>query len=331
MKPYLLTAVAFLGLAASEPAARAQVQFNFTYTGKPDSFTVPIAGTYRVLAFGAQGGNGTPPVFGGSGGLGAEIGGDLDLSDGEVIQIAVGGAGSSGAASAAGGGGGGSFVVGPNDTALIIAGGGGGGGQAALPTNPSNLGGGGGLVTQNGGSAPPNQISSNPGGTNGSGGTSTGGGGGGGGFLGAGQGAGGLGGGAWPELTGGTGIGGGGGGGFGGGGGAGSSIAGGGGGYSGGAAPPPFGFGGHPGAGGGGSFDAGANPILVGGIQAGNGQIIITLVTPEFAGTPGAADCHGKSVSALARQFGGLPAAAAALRFANVVALQTAISAFCQK
>jgi hypothetical protein len=55
------------------------------------------------------------------------------------------------------------------------------------------------------------------------------------------------------------------------------------------------------------------------------------LLTPEFAGTPGAANCHGKSVSALAQQFGGLPAAATALRFANVVALQTAISVFCQK
>src|SRR5215469_6757863 len=94
MKLYLLTAVACLGLTASEPA-HAQVQF--TYTGKLDSFTAPIAGTYRVLAFGAQGGNGTPPVSAGSGGLGAEIGGDIDLTDGEALTIAVGGAGSSGA------------------------------------------------------------------------------------------------------------------------------------------------------------------------------------------------------------------------------------------
>jgi len=35
----------------------------------------------------------------------------------------------------------------------------------------------------------------------------------------------------------------------------------------------------------------------------------------EFAGTPGKASCHGKSVSALAKQYGGL-AAAAALWFA---------------
>jgi hypothetical protein len=79
MKPYLLAAVAFLGLTASGLAARAQVQFNFTYSGSLVYFTVPIAGTYRILAFGAQGGNATPvngprPFSVGTGGLGAEIG-----------------------------------------------------------------------------------------------------------------------------------------------------------------------------------------------------------------------------------------------------------------
>jgi YVTN family beta-propeller protein len=51
---------------------------------------------------------------------------------------------------------------------------------------------------------------------------------------------------------------------------------------------------------------------------------------PRFAGVPGSANCHGKSVSALATKFGGLPAAAAALGFASVQALQDAITAFCQ-
>jgi hypothetical protein len=50
---------------------------------------------------------------------------------------------------------------------------------------------------------------------------------------------------------------------------------------------------------------------------------------PVFAGTPGKANCHGKSVSALARQFGGLNRAAAALGFDSVSALQEAIMAFC--
>jgi probable HAF family extracellular repeat protein len=48
-----------------------------------------------------------------------------------------------------------------------------------------------------------------------------------------------------------------------------------------------------------------------------------------FAGTPGTANCHGQSVSALARQYGGLNAAAAALGFSSVGALQNAILAFC--
>jgi len=48
-----------------------------------------------------------------------------------------------------------------------------------------------------------------------------------------------------------------------------------------------------------------------------------------FAGTPGQANCHGKSVSALAQQFGGINAAADALGFSSVQDLQEAIRAFC--
>jgi YVTN family beta-propeller protein len=50
---------------------------------------------------------------------------------------------------------------------------------------------------------------------------------------------------------------------------------------------------------------------------------------PRFAGTPGFSNCHGQSVAALTRQFGGLKAAAAALAFPSVEALQDAIKAFC--
>jgi YVTN family beta-propeller protein len=50
---------------------------------------------------------------------------------------------------------------------------------------------------------------------------------------------------------------------------------------------------------------------------------------PQFAGTPGKPNCHGKSVSALAQQYGGLNAAAIALGFSSVAALQNAIMAFC--
>jgi hypothetical protein len=50
---------------------------------------------------------------------------------------------------------------------------------------------------------------------------------------------------------------------------------------------------------------------------------------PE-AGTPGQANCVGKTVSALATQFGGLDAASSTLGFSSVAALQVAIGAFCE-
>ena len=55
----------------------------------------------------------------------------------------------------------------------------------------------------------------------------------------------------------------------------------------------------------------------------------ITYQFVPFAGTPGKANCYGASVSALAKQFGGLNAAAAAVGVASVQALQDAIQAFC--
>ena len=51
---------------------------------------------------------------------------------------------------------------------------------------------------------------------------------------------------------------------------------------------------------------------------------------PE-AGTPGQANCHGKSVSAVAKQFGGFAPAAAALGFSSVNALQDALNTFCER
>jgi uncharacterized membrane protein len=50
----------------------------------------------------------------------------------------------------------------------------------------------------------------------------------------------------------------------------------------------------------------------------------------KFAGTHGTANCHGQSVSALAQQYGGLNAAAAALGYPNVQALQKAIMEYCE-
>jgi Beta-propeller repeat len=53
------------------------------------------------------------------------------------------------------------------------------------------------------------------------------------------------------------------------------------------------------------------------------------LALATFAGQPGAPNCHGQSVSALAQQYGSLDAVASALDFPNVQALQNAITAFC--
>ena len=261
MKLLLLAGTAFLGIAAAGSTARA-VPFDFTYTGSLVTFTVPTTDSYQILAFGAQGGSGTN-VFGvtGPGGLGAEIGGDFALAGGEIIQIAVGGAGRDNV----GGGGGGSFVVGPGNAPLIIAGGGGGGGAALMTA----LSGQGGLTGPNGGG-----LNGGTGGNGGGGGAGVGGSGGGGFFSGGGNGFNSTGGGAFPDLAGGL-IGGG----FGGGGGA-AGGSGGGGGYSGGGGGNEL-VGTHSPGGGGGSFDAGIDQILVADIRTGDGEVIITELVPE--------------------------------------------------
>jgi hypothetical protein len=263
------------------PAAEA-MPIDFGYTGSLATFTVPQTGSYQIHAFGAQGGNyigGFSGTIIGPGGLGAEIGGVFDLTAGEVLQIAVGGAGLNGI----GGGGGGSFVVGPGNNPLVIAGGGGAGGVhlSFLTGGETQTGarGEGGLTGPDGGGAtespfPPYVYGTNGnGGASGSLGTGAGGGGGGGGFLSAGGSARdpvATGGAAWPDLAGGDP-----GGGFGGGG---AGGPGGGGGYSGGAAG---GF--NPLAGcdpcsgqGGGSFDVGSDQILMADIQPGDGEVVIT-------------------------------------------------------
>jgi hypothetical protein len=279
MKRLLLAGTAFLGWAASGSVACA-APFGFTYTGSPVDFTVPATGTYQILAFGAQGGEVVSLSGGiGVGGRGAEIGGNLALTVGEVLTIAVGGAGGNN-----GGGGGGSFVVGPGNTPLIIAGGGGGGGSAF---NGDVASGQGGLTDPDSGNA------GGAGGTGGNGGGTVeglgGAGGGGGGFFSAGAsgfscgpgGAGGCGGSGFPDLTGGAFDGG-----FGGGGGdslLGLGASGGGGGYSGGGGGDR-GAGQHGIGGGGGSFDVGTDQILLADFQTGNGEVVITeIATPEPA------------------------------------------------
>jgi hypothetical protein len=57
----------------------------------------------------------------------------------------------------------------------------------------------------------------------------------------------------------------------------------------------------------------------------------LTGNTVPAVGTPGQANCHGESVSGLAAQFGSINAAASALGFSSVQALQDSFRAFCEQ
>lgn len=72
---------------------------------------------------------------------------------------------------------------------------------------------------------------------------------------------------------------------------------------------------------------------IIGGTPAPTFNMTFSLSgeTVPRAGTPGRANCHGKSVSALAHQFGGLDAAASALGFSSAEALHDAFKAFCEE
>jgi hypothetical protein len=56
----------------------------------------------------------------------------------------------------------------------------------------------------------------------------------------------------------------------------------------------------------------------------------LTGDTVPEAGTPGQANCHGQTISALARQFGGIYGAALSFGSSSVQALQNAVVLFCQ-
>jgi len=91
-------------------------------------WTVPRTGTYRIEAWGAEGGRGeqsvSKPIRTGKG---ARMRGDFTLTGGDVIRILVGQRGGDFVTSTyGGGGGGGTFVTTNTNTALIVAGGGNG-------------------------------------------------------------------------------------------------------------------------------------------------------------------------------------------------------------
>jgi uncharacterized repeat protein (TIGR03803 family) len=84
--------------------------------------------------------------------------------------------------------------------------------------------------------------------------------------------------------------------------------------------------------------DAGGNLLgttFSGGLS-GNGTVFEVggsgfVVPAAFDGRPGAPNCRGKSVSALAHKYHGLAAAAAALGYSSVAVLKNAITTFCTR
>ncbi len=131
-----VSALALLTLTA--PAAADTVPSTDTTPGST-TFTAPVTGVYDILAFGAQGGAGRDGRDFESGGLGAEVGGDFNLTAGEVLSVVIGGMGGGGAGLSAGGGGAGS---GEGGSGLMTGDGGGAGGASGIG---GFSGGGGGL------------------------------------------------------------------------------------------------------------------------------------------------------------------------------------------
>lgn len=102
-----------------------QVEKNFSYTGKAETYTVPYGGIYSLSLSGAQGGD-----YGShAGGAGGSVTGRFYLSKGETLTVTVGGkngCNGGGRASLYGTGGGMTSLVSDKKGTLLIAGGGGG-------------------------------------------------------------------------------------------------------------------------------------------------------------------------------------------------------------
>lgn len=98
-------------------------------------WTVPKTGSYRFTALGASGGTANNSYGYGAAGLAAQMQSTFTLTEGDVIQIAVGQMGSNGLGSTCGGdgsGGGGTFVVTAGGVLLLASGGGGGAASNAV-------------------------------------------------------------------------------------------------------------------------------------------------------------------------------------------------------
>jgi len=257
----------------------------YNYTGATQTFIVPVGVTsINVNGSGAQGGN--------TGANGARIIGDFAVTAGDVVTIMVGGQGAT-QANNVGGGGGGTFIWNTTTGNTLYVAAGGGGGRAG---NSNSSQGGVGSATN----TPTNSINGSGNATSGASGN-----GGSGGSAGAGGSSGGGAGwfsngtnGAATTYVGGGGIrpllGGNGGssvnsgcgaipfGGYGGGGGGGgcSGAGGGGGGYNGGGGGNGWNGSTWGSGAGGGSYNSGSNQVNSAGVQSGNGQVIISYLSP---------------------------------------------------
>ena len=110
---------------------------DFGYTGGVQSWTAPISGTYRIEAYGAQGGRGNNRGSSTAvGGYGAYVCGDVHLTGGTTLYIYVGGAGSD------------ARCTGGNNNSNIAGGNGGwnGGGHGSNNSDGQGNGGGGGAT-----------------------------------------------------------------------------------------------------------------------------------------------------------------------------------------
>ncbi len=160
-----------IGLASLAQLSKGQAVVNYSFTGSPQTFTVPsCVNTITITARGASGGagaSGGPALsIGGNGGFGAIASGIFTITPGAVLSLFVGGAGGSGngiggfngganSGTVNGGGGGGATDVRLGGLTLtnriIVAGGGGGGGRGGCEsTTVAVIGGNGGNGASNG-------------------------------------------------------------------------------------------------------------------------------------------------------------------------------------
>lgn len=158
----IAAALAWASTAAAAPSCAAgELAVPFSYTGSDQTYVVPSGYSQAtVYLLGAQGGSGmTIAGFaGGTGGLGAQVSGEMTLIPGETLTVGVGGQASTavngggvggtnlnGGSVAGGTGGGGTDIRKASQVAIAGGGGGGGnGGQDSGPSYPGALGGNGG-------------------------------------------------------------------------------------------------------------------------------------------------------------------------------------------